>query len=152
MSQIYAFQPVAEEKVSELPTCLRQFARLRVSVGEPTEAGLIEVWANRTAFAGVFLNPVNVSRVGTMLVISGKEMFGPAGAQLVRIPGGVPAIAMLIAAFGRLGGSAHGSGGGTRPIGSLAQTLVQKMWSFCAQTSPNSSTDVDKAHLPRTLF
>ncbi len=62
--------------------------------------GLTEIWANRTAFAGVFLNPVDAARVGTMLAISGKEMFGPAGAQLVRALGGVPqAIAMLVAAL-----------------------------------------------------
>jgi len=59
---------------------------------------LPEVWANRTAFAGVFLNPVDATRVATLLAISGKEMFGPAGAQLVRALGGVPqAVAMLAA-------------------------------------------------------
>ena len=61
---------------------------------------LPENWANRTAFAGVFLNPVDAARVGTMLAISGKEMFGPAGAQLVRLLGGVgEAIALLVAAL-----------------------------------------------------
>ena len=61
---------------------------------------LPEVWANRTAFAGVFLNPVDATRVATMLSISGKEMFGPAGAQLVRGLGGVPqAVALLVAAL-----------------------------------------------------
>jgi Cu-processing system permease protein len=62
--------------------------------------GLPENWANRTAFAGVFLNPVDAARVGTMLAISGKEMFGPAGAQLVRLLGGVrEAVALLVAAL-----------------------------------------------------
>lgn len=59
---------------------------------------LPEVWANRIALAGVFLNPVDAARVGTVLAISGKEMFGPAGAQLVRILGGTAqAVAILIA-------------------------------------------------------
>jgi Cu-processing system permease protein len=59
---------------------------------------LPEIWANRTAFAGVFLNPIDATRVGTMLAISGREMFGPAGAQLVRGLGGVPqAITLLVA-------------------------------------------------------
>ncbi len=59
---------------------------------------LPEVWANRTAFAGVFLNPVDATRVATLLAISGKEMFGPAGAQLVRTLGGVPQAVALLAA------------------------------------------------------
>lgn len=61
---------------------------------------LPEIWANRTAFAGVFLNPIDATRVATMLAISGKEMFGPAGAQLVRGLGGIAqAVAMLVAAL-----------------------------------------------------
>jgi Cu-processing system permease protein len=57
---------------------------------------LPETWANRVAFVGVFLNPVDATRVATMLAISGKELFGPAGAQLVRGLGGVPqAVALL---------------------------------------------------------
>lgn len=61
---------------------------------------LPETLANRTAFAGVFLNPVDATRVATLLAISGREMFGPAGAQLVRLLGGVPqAIAMLLSAL-----------------------------------------------------
>jgi Cu-processing system permease protein len=59
---------------------------------------LPEIWANRTAFAGVFLNPIDATRVGTMLAISGKEMFGPAGAQLVRGLGGIPqAVSLMVA-------------------------------------------------------
>ncbi len=50
---------------------------------------LPETLANRTAFAGVFLNPIDATRVATLLAVSGKEMFGPAGAQLVRSLGGV---------------------------------------------------------------
>jgi Cu-processing system permease protein len=61
---------------------------------------LPEAMANRTAFAAVFLNPVDATRVATLLAISGREMFGPAGAQLVRLLGGVPqAIAMLLSAL-----------------------------------------------------
>ncbi|MHC4550453.1 MAG: ABC transporter permease [Planctomycetota bacterium] len=57
---------------------------------------LPEAWANRIAFVGVFVNPVDATRVATMLAISGKEMFGPAGAQLMRALGGVPqAVALL---------------------------------------------------------
>jgi Cu-processing system permease protein len=61
---------------------------------------LPEAMANRTAFAAVFLNPIDATRVATLLAISGREMFGPAGAQLVRLLGGVPqAIAMLVSAL-----------------------------------------------------
>ena len=53
--------------------------------------------ANRTAFAGVFLNPIDATRVATLLAVSGKEMFGPAGAQLVRALGGIPqAVTFLV--------------------------------------------------------
>ena len=51
---------------------------------------LPDTMANRTAFAGVFLNPIDATRVVALLAISGKEMFGPAGAQLVRSLGSVP--------------------------------------------------------------
>lgn len=58
---------------------------------------LPETIANRTAFAGVFLNPIDATRVATLLTISGKEMFGPAGAQLVRSLGGIPqAVTFLV--------------------------------------------------------
>ena len=62
---------------------------------------LPETWANRVAFVGVFVNPVDATRVATMLAISGKELFGPAGAQLVRSLGGVPqAVALLCLTLG----------------------------------------------------
>jgi Cu-processing system permease protein len=62
---------------------------------------LPETLANRTAFAAVFLNPIDATRVATLLVISGKEMFGPAGAQLVRLLGGIPqAVTLLLLALG----------------------------------------------------
>ncbi|MHC4341861.1 MAG: ABC transporter permease [Planctomycetota bacterium] len=57
---------------------------------------LPEAWANRVAFLGVFLNPVDATRVATMLAIAGKELFGPAGAQLVRGLGGVPQAVVLL--------------------------------------------------------
>jgi len=58
---------------------------------------LPEAWANRVAFAGVFVNPADATRVATMLAISGKETFGPAGAQLVRSLGGQgQAIVLLV--------------------------------------------------------
>lgn len=58
---------------------------------------LPETMANRTAFAGVFLNPIDATRVATLLAVSGKEMFGPAGAQLVRSLGGVSqAVTLLV--------------------------------------------------------
>jgi Cu-processing system permease protein len=61
---------------------------------------LPEGWANRLAIAGVFLNPVDAARVGALLAISGKELFGPAGAQLVRTLGSVSsAIALLVSAL-----------------------------------------------------
>jgi len=59
---------------------------------------LPEIWANRAAFAGVFLNPVDAARVGTMLAVSGREMFGPAGAQLVRATGGTAQSVTLLVA------------------------------------------------------
>lgn len=61
---------------------------------------LPEWWANRLALVATFLNPIDACRVAALLAISGKELFGAAGAQLVRMLGGVPqAIALLIAAL-----------------------------------------------------
>jgi len=61
---------------------------------------LPEAWGNRVAFLGVFLNPADATRVGAMLAISGKETFGPAGAQLVRALGSEAwAIALLVGAL-----------------------------------------------------
>jgi len=59
---------------------------------------LPEAWATRLAITGVFANPIDATRVATLLAIAGKELFGAAGAQLVRSLGGVgPAIAVLTA-------------------------------------------------------
>lgn len=61
---------------------------------------LPEGWANRLAFAGLFLNPIDAARIATLLVVSGKEMFGVAGALLTRSLGGVlPAEALLTTAL-----------------------------------------------------
>ncbi|MEP0813486.1 MAG: ABC transporter permease subunit [bacterium] len=61
---------------------------------------LPEGYANRTALAGVFLNPVDATRVAALLAISGKEMFGAAGALLVRsLHGAAAAVALLCAAL-----------------------------------------------------
>jgi Cu-processing system permease protein len=61
---------------------------------------LPETWANRIAFAAVFVNPVDATRVATMLAISGRETFGPAGAQLARSLGGeAQAVALLTASL-----------------------------------------------------
>ncbi|HEX5139048.1 MAG TPA: ABC transporter permease [Planctomycetota bacterium] len=58
---------------------------------------LPDAWGNRVAFLCVFLNPADATRVGAMLAISGKETFGPAGAQLVRGLGGeARAVALLV--------------------------------------------------------
>lgn len=61
---------------------------------------LPHAWANRAALAGAFLNPVDATRVATLLAVAGKEVFGAAGAQLVRALGGTtPAIVLLAAAL-----------------------------------------------------
>lgn len=59
-----------------------------------------ERWANRLALGALFANPVDATRVGALLTVSGKELFGAAGAVLVRALGGTgPATALLIAAL-----------------------------------------------------
>jgi len=61
---------------------------------------LPQVWANRIAFFGVFMNPIDATRIATLLAISGREMFGSAGAQLVRALGGtIQAIVLLTTAL-----------------------------------------------------
>lgn len=55
-------------------------------------------WATRLAITAVFANPIDAARVATLLAIAGKELFGAAGAQLVRTLGGVaPAVGLLTA-------------------------------------------------------
>jgi Cu-processing system permease protein len=59
-----------------------------------------ERWANRLALGALFANPVDATRVAALLGISGRELFGPAGAVLVRALGGTgPATALLVAAL-----------------------------------------------------
>lgn len=56
-----------------------------------------EAWANRLAVGAVFANPVDATRVATLLTVAGKELFGPAGALLTRTLGGTaPATALLV--------------------------------------------------------
>lgn len=49
---------------------------------------LPETSANRLAYYSAFVNPVDSARIGSLLSISGKEVFGRAGAMLVRSLGG----------------------------------------------------------------
>jgi len=61
---------------------------------------LPEWWANRLTLLGVFLNPVDATRVAALLTVAGRETFGPAGALLVRFVGSVPwAVALLVASL-----------------------------------------------------
>ena len=48
-----------------------------------------EYWGNRLSTAAVFMNPVDAARVATILSICGRELFGAAGAKLVRDLGGI---------------------------------------------------------------
>jgi Cu-processing system permease protein len=48
---------------------------------------LTERAANRFIFLSLFGNPVDLVRVGSLLVLDGKEIFGAAGAALVRFLG-----------------------------------------------------------------
>ena len=54
--------------------------------------------ANRMAVTAVFVNPVDGARVAALLVVSGKETFGAAGAVLARTLGGeAQAVGLLLA-------------------------------------------------------
>ena len=59
---------------------------------------LPEAWANRLALAALFANPIDAARVATLLSVAGKEMFGPAGAQLARALGGTAPATVLLTA------------------------------------------------------
>lgn len=53
--------------------------------------------ANRMAVTAVFVNPVDGARVAGLLVVSGKETFGAAGAVLARTLGGeARAVALIV--------------------------------------------------------
>jgi Cu-processing system permease protein len=61
---------------------------------------LPEAWANRLAVAALFADPVDATRVAALLCVAGKEVFGPAGAQLARALGGTaPAVGLLTSAL-----------------------------------------------------
>jgi len=56
--------------------------------------------ANRLAVTAVFVNPVDGARVAALLVVSGKETFGAAGAVLARTLGGeARAVGLLLASL-----------------------------------------------------
>ncbi len=54
--------------------------------------------ANQFLFLALFANPVDLVRVGSLLVLDGKDIFGAAGASFVRFFGGQAASLWLIAA------------------------------------------------------
>ncbi len=60
-----------------------------------------EAYAGKTALYGMFLNPVSAARVAALLQIAGKEVFGAAGAHVLRASGGSvqTAVAVLTAAL-----------------------------------------------------
>lgn len=61
---------------------------------------LPERTANTFLFASLFGNPVDLVRVASLIALNGKEIFGPAGASLVRFLGGdAPSIAFLLGAL-----------------------------------------------------
>jgi Cu-processing system permease protein len=49
---------------------------------------LKERTANSFIFGSLFANPVDIVRVASLIVVDGKEVFGPAGAGLMRYVGG----------------------------------------------------------------
>jgi len=52
--------------------------------------------ANSFLFASLFGNPVDMVRVVTLIVLDGKEIFGAAGAALVKFLGGTTASVLLL--------------------------------------------------------
>ena len=54
--------------------------------------------ANRVSYISLFLNPVDATRISTLLATVGKEMFGAAGVLLVRSLGGVSEALLLLGA------------------------------------------------------
>ena len=57
--------------------------------------------ANNFIFVSLFGNPVDMTRVGALLALDGKEVFGAAGAALLRSLGGETAsMVLLVAALG----------------------------------------------------
>ncbi len=61
---------------------------------------LPERTANTFLFASLFGNPVDVVRVASLIVLNGQEIFGPAGAALIRFLGGDAwSIVLLVASL-----------------------------------------------------
>ncbi len=61
---------------------------------------LPERTANTFLFASLFGNPVDLVRVASLIVLNGQEIFGPAGAALVRFLGGDAwSIVLLVASL-----------------------------------------------------
>jgi hypothetical protein len=59
---------------------------------------LKERTANHFIFASLFGNPVDMTRVASLMVLNGKEIFGVAGAALTKFLGGeVTSIFLLVA-------------------------------------------------------
>lgn len=52
--------------------------------------------ANQFIFASLFGNPVDMTRVGSLILLNGKEIFGVAGAALTRFLGGDVASLLLL--------------------------------------------------------
>lgn len=52
--------------------------------------------ANQFIFASLFGNPVDMTRVGSLIVLNGKEIFGVAGAALMKFFGGEVASILLL--------------------------------------------------------
>jgi Cu-processing system permease protein len=60
---------------------------------------LKERTANTFVFLSLFGNPVDMVRVASLIVLNGKEIFGAAGAALVRFVGGSSALVALMVAL-----------------------------------------------------
>ncbi|HJZ11388.1 MAG TPA: ABC transporter permease subunit [Acidobacteriota bacterium] len=57
-----------------------------------------EKTANQFIFLSLFGNPVDIVRVSALLIMDGKEIFGPAGAALLKFLGGKTTSLILLAA------------------------------------------------------
>ncbi|HEX5085525.1 MAG TPA: hypothetical protein VFY40_26105, partial [Blastocatellia bacterium] len=52
--------------------------------------------ANKFIFASLFGNPADMARVACLMILDGKEVFGAAGAALVKFMGGERASLLLL--------------------------------------------------------
>ena len=57
---------------------------------------LPEAYAGKAALYGLFANPVSSARVAVLLQIAGKEVFGAAGAHILRAAGGSVEVAVAV--------------------------------------------------------